>query len=139
MFSAASRQRGDHKEGAAVKCPNANYQPAISCLCRRGQSYRASEGLPHTKEIGAIIESLRDLPSNHSEDLPGAPVTVQGFLVHRVKQGSDGSGESTNCHLLNPDEVDWHIYLSDTAALDDISQAIIVETTPRKRQVSIET
>lgn len=77
--------------------------------------------------------SLRDLPSDHSEDLPGAPVTVQGFLVHRVKQESDGSGESTNCHLLKPNEVDWHIYLSDTASLDDISQAIIVETTPRTR------
>ena len=49
------------------------------------------------------------------------------------KEESDGSGESTNCHLLKPDEVDWHIYLSDTAALDDISQAVIVETTPRTR------
>jgi len=29
--------------------------------------------------------------------------------------------------------VDWHIYLSDTADLDDISQAVIVETTPRTR------
>jgi hypothetical protein len=77
--------------------------------------------------------SLRDLPSDHAEDLPGSPLTVQGFLVHRVKQESDGSGESTNCHLLNPDEVDWHIYLSDTAGLDDISQAVIVETTPRTR------
>lgn len=77
--------------------------------------------------------ALRDLPSDHADDLPGAPVTVQGFLVHRVKQESDGSGESTNCHLLNLDEVDWHIYLSDTAGLDDISQAVIVETTPRTR------
>jgi hypothetical protein len=34
--------------------------------------------------------ALRDLPSDHSDDLPGAPVTVQGFLVHRVKQESDG-------------------------------------------------
>jgi hypothetical protein len=29
--------------------------------------------------------------------------------------------------------VDWHIYLSDTADLDDISQAVVVETTPRTR------
>ncbi len=88
---------------------------------------------PDNQYVAIDWASLRDLPSDHSDDLPGAAVTVQGFLVHRVKQESDGSGESTNCHLLNPDEVDWHIYLSDTAGLDDISQTVIVETTPRTR------
>jgi hypothetical protein len=29
--------------------------------------------------------------------------------------------------------VDWHIYLSETAGQDDISTAVIVETTPRTR------
>ena len=77
--------------------------------------------------------ALRDLPSEHASDLPGAPVVVEGFLVHRVKVENEGSGESTNCHLLGQDEVDWHIYLSDSAGLDDISQAVIVETTPRTR------
>ena len=77
--------------------------------------------------------ALRDLPSDRSDDLPGAPVSVEAFLVHRVKVENDGSGESTNCHLLNDDEVDWHIYLTDTADLDDISQAVIVEATPRTR------
>jgi hypothetical protein len=77
--------------------------------------------------------ALRDLPSDRSADLPGAPVVVEGFLVHRVKVENDGKGESTNCHLLGDNEVDWHIYLSDTADLDDISQAVIVETTPRTR------
>ena len=77
--------------------------------------------------------ALRDLPSDRAEDLPGSPVVVEGFLVHRVKVENDGGGESTNCHLLGEDEVDWHIYLSDTADLDDISQAVIVETTPRTR------
>lgn len=77
--------------------------------------------------------ALRDLPSDRSNDLPGAPGVVEGFLVHRVKVESDGSGESTNCHLLGDNEVDWHIYLSDTAGLDDISQAVIAETTPRTR------
>jgi hypothetical protein len=79
--------------------------------------------------------SLRDLPSDRSTDLPGAPVVVEGFLVHRVKVENEGSGESTNCHLLGDNEVDWHIYLSDTAGLDDISQAVIVEATPRTRPV----
>jgi hypothetical protein len=77
--------------------------------------------------------ALRDLPADRSADLPGAPVTVEGFLVHQIKVESGGSGESTNCHLTTPDEVDWHIYVTDTANLDDISQAVIVETTPRTR------
>ena len=77
--------------------------------------------------------ALRDLPAEHSSDLPGAPVTVEGFLVHRVKVENEPPGETTNCRLLGDDEVDWHMYLSDTANLDDISQAVIVETTPRTR------
>ncbi len=76
---------------------------------------------------------LRDLPSERANDLPGAPVVAEGFLVHRVKVENDGKGESTNCHLLDPSEVDWHIYFSDTAGRDDISEAVIVETTPRTR------
>ncbi len=77
--------------------------------------------------------ALRDLPSDRSSDLPGAPVVVEGFLVHRVKVENEKPGESTNCHRTADNEVDWHIYLSDTADLDDISQAVIVETTPRTR------
>jgi hypothetical protein len=79
--------------------------------------------------------ALRDLPADRSADLPGAPVVVEGFLVHRVKVENEGSGESTNCHLTGNNEVDWHIYLSDTADLDDISQAVIIETTPRTRPI----
>ena len=77
--------------------------------------------------------TLRDLPSGRSSDLPGTPVVVEGFLVHRVKVENEKPGESTNCNLTADNEVDWHIYLSDTAGLDDISQAVIVETTPRTR------
>lgn len=73
---------------------------------------------------------LRDLPVGRADDLPGAPVTVEGFLVHKVKP--EGA-ESPNCGLKQPDEVDWHMYLADTAGLDEIGQAVIVETTPRTR------
>ena len=87
--------------------------------------------------VGAYVPitwaALRDLPSDRSSDLPGAPVVVEGFLVHRVKVENEKPGESTNCHFTADNEVDWHIYLSDTADLDDISQAIVVETTPRTR------
>jgi uncharacterized protein YgiM (DUF1202 family) len=73
---------------------------------------------------------LRDLPANRADDLPGAPVAVEGFLVHKVKP--EGA-ESPNCGLTGDDEVDWHIYTTDTANLDDISKAVIVETTARTR------
>jgi uncharacterized protein YgiM (DUF1202 family) len=75
-------------------------------------------------------EDLRDLPVSHAEDLPGAPVVVEGFLVHKVKQ--EGA-ESPNCRLTDANEVDWHIYMTDTAGLDNISKAVIVETTARTR------
>jgi len=75
---------------------------------------------------------LRDLPVNHAEDLPGSPVVIEGFLVHKVKP--EGA-ESPNCGLTDLDEVDWHIYTSDTASLDDISKALIVETTARTRPI----
>ena len=73
---------------------------------------------------------LRDLPAGRADDLPGAPVTVEGFLVHKIKP--EGA-ESPNCGLKRANEVDWHMYLTDTAGLDDIGQAVIVETTPRTR------
>jgi|SRR5689334_13605170 len=75
---------------------------------------------------------LKDLPSDRAGDFVGAPVRVVGFLSHRINVENKGSGESTNCHLLGDGEVDWHIYLTNSPA-QPISQAIIVETTPRTR------
>jgi Bacterial SH3 domain len=77
-------------------------------------------------------EVLKGLPSNSPDDLQGAPVMVTGFLSHRIKVENGSPGESTNCKLLNDDEVDWHIYLT-KAASQPISKAVIVETTPRTR------
>jgi len=85
-----------------------------------------------TAYINLDWTDLRDLPATHSEDLPGAPVVIEGFLVHKVKP--EGA-ESPNCGLTDPDEVDWHIYTSDTAGLDDISKAVIIETTARTRPI----
>jgi hypothetical protein len=50
---------------------------------------------------------LAQLPSAAPEQLQGAPVEVEGYLSHKVNV--EGA-ESTNCHLTNPDEVDWHMY-----------------------------
>lgn len=75
---------------------------------------------------------LAGLPSDRVNDFVGAPVRVVGFLSHRIAVENSGSGESTNCHLVGDNEVDWHIYLTNSSA-QAISQAIIVETTPRTR------
>ena len=40
--------------------------------------------------------------------------------------------ESTNCGLTSPNEVDWHMYLTNQPK-QGIAQALIVETTPRTR------
>jgi hypothetical protein len=57
---------------------------------------------------------------------------VQGFLSHRINVENSGNGESTNCHLTGDNEVDWHMYLTKSPG-QQISQAIVVETTPRTR------
>ena len=75
---------------------------------------------------------LKGLPSTSPDDLQGAPVMVSGYVSHRINVEDKAPGEATNCNLLNDDEVDWHIYLT-SAANQAISQAIIVETTPRTR------
>lgn len=79
-------------------------------------------------EIG--WDNLQRLPSGRVDDFQGAPVSVVGFLSHQVKV--ENGGESTNCHLHAAPEVDWHIYLTKSPA-QGISDAIIVETTPRTR------
>lgn len=81
-------------------------------------------------EIG--WDDLSNLPSDRIGDFQGAPVSVIGFLSHKINVENRGSGESTNCHLLGENEVDWHIYLT-KAASRPIGEAVIVETTPRTR------
>jgi Bacterial SH3 domain len=75
---------------------------------------------------------LASLPSDRVADFVSAPVRVVGFLSHKINVENSGSGESTNCHLTSDDEVDWHIYLTNKPA-QPISEAVIVETTPRTR------
>jgi hypothetical protein len=76
--------------------------------------------------------ALAGLPPDQVDQLQGAPVEVEGYLSHRIQVENSGSGESTNCHLTNLDEVDWHMYLTNQPA-QGIANAVIVETTPRTR------
>lgn len=85
-----------------------------------------------TAYIAVDWNVLKGLPSTSPDDLQGAPVMVIGYLSHRINVEDKAPGESTNCNLLNDDEVDWHIYLT-SSPNQAISQAIIVETTPRTR------
>lgn len=74
-------------------------------------------------------DSMKNLPASEVSKIQGAPVVVTGFLSHKVNV--EGK-ESTNCELTQPDEVDWHMYLT-KAANQPIAQALIVEATPRVR------
>ena len=76
--------------------------------------------------------NLESLPSGRVSDFMSAPVRVVGFLSHKINVENQGNGESTNCHRTADSEVDWHIYLTNSPA-QQISSAIIVETTPRTR------
>ena len=75
-------------------------------------------------------DDLKNLPADRVTDFQGAPVTVVGFLSHKVQV--ETGGESTNCHLHAPEQVDWHMYLTNAPA-QGIADAVIVETTPRTR------
>ncbi len=77
-------------------------------------------------------DDLSNLPADRVNDIQGAPVSVIGYLSIRVKEQTRAPGETTNCNLLKPDEVDWHIYLTQ-GPKQLIKVAIIVETTPRVR------
>lgn len=77
-------------------------------------------------------DQLKGLPTIDHVKYGGAPVQVEGFLSSQIKQETGAPGESTNCHLLQPDETDWHMYLTKKAH-QSIANAIIVETTPRTR------
>jgi len=61
----------------------------------------------------------------------GAAVQVVGYLV-ALKPQVGGSGETTNCHMTQSAEVDWHIALVERQG-DGEATSIVVETTPRIR------
>jgi hypothetical protein len=77
-------------------------------------------------------EAMENLPADKVNEIQGTPVAVVGYLSNRVNVENKSPGESTNCNLLNPDEVDWHMYLTEKPR-QQIAFAIIVETTPRVR------
>lgn len=61
----------------------------------------------------------------------GAAVQVVGYLV-ALKPQTSGSGESTNCHMTRPAEVDWHVAIVGRQG-DGEGASLVVEPTPRIR------
>lgn len=96
-----------------------------------------------TDEPGTYVpadwDAMLVLPADKVADIQGAPVQVTGFLSRQVKVENEHpkppkkGGESTNCHLLQSNEVDWHMYLTKNPNEQDIGKAVIIETTPRVR------
>jgi len=64
----------------------------------------------------------------------GVAIRTAGYLAHESKVEDAGTGETTNCKFLEPDDVDWHIYLAESPSDTGLEKAVIVETTPRIRQ-----
>jgi hypothetical protein len=58
----------------------------------------------------------------------GIPISVEGYLFNARESGP----ESTNCHGVTPDMLDWHIWLTKNPG-EDRTVSIVVETTPRIR------
>src|SRR5690349_6964988 len=51
-------------------------------------------------------DQVKGLPTGAHAKYEGAPVQVEGYLSSQVKQETGAPGESTNCHLLLPNETD---------------------------------
>lgn len=82
-----------------------------------------------TKYVPITWDSMKSLSADKVDDIQGAPVVVMGYLSDKVHVESK---ESTNCDLVKPDEVDWHMYLTKSPT-QPISEALVVEATPRVR------
>jgi Bacterial SH3 domain len=110
--------------------------PAGDAPDQSKQALNQNKNRTDTPDVASYVlidwDSLSSLPSDRIQDFQGASVAVEGFLSHKINVENRGNGESTNCHLTGDDEVDWHMYLTKSPA-QQISDAIIVETTPRTR------
>lgn len=58
----------------------------------------------------------------------GVPISVEGYLA----KASESGKESTNCHKLGNDNLDWHLTVTQNPG-EDRSLGIVMEATPRVR------
>jgi len=97
-------------------------------------TWRALQGMPYPVASNSLLkwtpEQLAQI-----EPYQGVAVSVIGYLT-AIKVEDRGSGETTNCHFVNAEEVDWHMPLVEQAG-DAEATAIVVETTPRVRELHV--
>jgi hypothetical protein len=95
-------------------------------------TWRAVQSLPYPKRAPKSLTNWTQQQLAEIEPFQGIPVTVVGYLA-AIKPQDHGSGESTNCHFVNPEEVDWHMALVEKSG-DPEASSVVVETTPRVRE-----
>jgi uncharacterized protein YraI len=94
-------------------------------------SWKALQTLPYPTAARSLAQwAPQDLAV--IQPYEGVPVSVTGYLV-KIKVEASGTGESTNCHFVNPDEVDWHVPFVEHPG-DGEETSVVVETTPRIRK-----
>jgi uncharacterized protein YraI len=119
---------GDGGDGVTNRRKNRTDEPAQY----HEVTWSAVQALPYPVAGRSLAEWT---PEQLAQIQPfqGVPVSVVGYIA-KIKIEDRGSGESTNCHFTNSDEVDWHIPLVEQQG-DAESTGIVVETTPRVRQL----
>jgi hypothetical protein len=95
-------------------------------------SWKAVQGLAYPV-AGRSLATWSTQQLAEIQPYEGEAVSVVGYLA-AIKVEAGGSGESTNCHFSNAVEVDWHMPLVEHSG-DPEATAIVVETTPRVRQM----
>ncbi len=93
-------------------------------------TWKALQSLPYPV-AGRSLAQWTQQQVAQIQPYEGVPVSVTGYLV-KIKVEDTGSGESTNCHFVNADEVDWHVPFAEHPG-DGEDTAVVVETTPRVR------
>jgi hypothetical protein len=94
-------------------------------------TWKAFQSLPYPT-AGRSLEQWTAQQLAIIQPYEGISVTVVGYLA-AIKVEDTGSGEATNCHFTNSEEVDWHMPLVEHSG-DAEATSIVVETTPRIRQ-----
>jgi hypothetical protein len=97
-------------------------------------TWRALQSVPYPVAKNSLLNWT---PAQLAEIEPhqGVAVSIIGYLF-AVKVEDRGGGETTNCHFTNPEEVDWHMPIVEKAG-DSEGTAIVVETTPRVRELHV--
>ena len=92
-------------------------------------TWKALDSLPYPHPAPRALTDWTAQQLQVIQPFEGIPVSVVGYLVKIKVEGA----ESTNCHFVNPEEVDWHIPLVQHFG-DGEATAVVVETTPRLRK-----